>query len=105
MISTPPIDRIVRTIVAAMRPHRIVLFGSRARGDAHEDSDIDLMIEMDTALAKPYREMEIDKLFGLRDWSMDVFVYTPDEVQRLRHDVGTVVHVAEQEGEVLYERP
>lgn len=103
-LEKPPIDHIVRTIVEAMDPRRIVLFGSYARGTPHEDSDIDLMVEMETDLKGPDRAIAIDRLFGRRGWAMDVFVYTPEEVQRLRDDVGTLVHVIEAEGVVLYER-
>ena len=34
----------VRRLVEAAHPRRIILFGSRARGDAHGDSDVDLLI-------------------------------------------------------------
>ena len=47
MPAQPPIDAIVRAIVERLAPRRIVLFGSRARGDADDDSDIDLMVELD----------------------------------------------------------
>jgi len=99
----PPIEQIVNRIVEYFRPHRIILFGSRARGDFHEDSDVDLLIEMDTDLRKPYREIEIDKLFPMRDWSLDVFVYTPSEIVERRENVGTLVHMAEKEGRVVYD--
>ena len=42
----PPIEEIARKIVEAFRPRRIVMFGSRARGDSRPDSDLDLMVEM-----------------------------------------------------------
>lgn len=98
------LENITSTIVARLNPYRILLFGSRARGDAHEDSDYDFLIEMDSELRGPYRAMQVGHLFPHRDWSMDVFVYTPDEIRRKRDDVGTVVYTAVREGRVLYER-
>jgi uncharacterized protein len=100
----PPLDEIVERIVQHCRPRRILLFGSRARGDHHDDSDVDLLIEMDTDLRKPFREVEIHKLFPERAWSMDVFVYTPEEIAERKPNVGTLVHMAEKEGRVLYDR-
>ena len=40
----PPVDEIVRRIVAAFHPRRILMFGSRARGEARPESDLDLCI-------------------------------------------------------------
>ncbi len=42
------IEEIVRRLVAAIDPDRIILFGSRARGDSGPDSDLDLLIIKDT---------------------------------------------------------
>ena len=38
------IDEMVRRIVAAVNPDKIILFGSHARGDAGPDSDVDLLL-------------------------------------------------------------
>lgn len=47
----------------------------------------------------------IDDLFEDRLWALDVFVYTPQEVLARRNAVGSIIHTAEAEGKVLYERP
>ena len=105
MIDSALIDRITRTIVERFNPERIVLFGSHARGDADPESDVDLFIEMESTKKPPERAIEIDRVFGLRDWPMDLFVYTPEEVERFRGVIGTLVSIVEAEGKVLYERP
>lgn len=94
----------VDIIAKAFRPKRIVLFGSYARGDADRDSDIDLFVEMETRLSPPERAIAISNLFGLRSWSLDLVVYTPDEVKRLKGIHGTLLSEIEREGQVLYER-
>ena len=105
VLESPPLDRIIATIVQAFHPRRIVMFGSRARGDARPDSDVDLMVEMETDLSPPRRAMAIDALFGLRGWAMDVLVYTPAEVEQQRRFRNSLVRVIEAEGKVLYEQP
>ena len=44
MVTREQIDAAVRILAEAARPARIVLFGSHARGDAREDSDVDFLV-------------------------------------------------------------
>ena len=104
MIIEPPIEQITRKIVEAFHPRRVVMFGSRARGDHRSDSDLDLLIEMESDLPPRQRAMQVDWLFRDRLWPMDVVVYTPEEADRLRHSRNSLVGIAEREGKVLYER-
>ncbi len=98
-------DLITRMIVERFHPRRIIMFGSRARGDAGAESDLDLMVEMETDLSPPRRAMAIDALFGLRGWAMDVLVYTPQEVEQQRQYRNSMLRIIEAEGTVLYEQP
>jgi predicted nucleotidyltransferase len=91
--------------VDELRPVRIVLFGSRARGDDAPDSDLDLFIEMTTALGYYDRMRAIYQLFPRRTWPMDVIVLTPDEVREQRKYRNSMIRDIEAEGRVLYEQP
>jgi uncharacterized protein len=99
------LEEISATIVRRFNPVRVVVFGSHARGEAGEDSDLDLFVEMETDRPPPERAIEVSAVFGLRPWSLDVVVYTTAEVARLRRIRGTLLSTIEAEGEVLYERP
>ena len=105
IISDELLSDITLRIVERFHPRRILLFGSRARGDARPDSDIDLFIEMESGKRPSDRAIEVLSLFGLRPWSMDVVVYTAEEVRRSRGNPGSLVEAIEAEGRVLHERP
>jgi len=99
------LEKIAAKIVEKFQPVRVVLFGSHARGEAGDDSDVDLFVEMETEQRPPERAIEVSAIFGLRRWPLDVVVYTPSEVERLRGVRGTLLSIIEEEGKVLYERP
>lgn len=98
------VEYMTQRIVETFHPRRIVLFGSRARGDAREDSDYDLFVEMESDKRPAQRAIEISSIFGIRLWTLDVFVYTPEEVSRLSGTIGTLLYAIQQEGRVLYEQ-
>jgi predicted nucleotidyltransferase len=98
------IHTVAAAIVQAFAPRRIILFGSHARNEAKPDSDLDLFVEMETELRPPERAAAVSAIFGLRKWSMDVLVYTPDEARRLEQSPTSFVSRIRDEGEVLYER-
>jgi len=100
------VQEVTETLVARFQPRRVILFGSHARGDAGDESDLDLFVELDSDLGKRplERALEVRKAFGLHSWPMDLLVYTSDEVARMREEGGTLLDLLETEGKVLYER-
>lgn len=95
---------IVRRLVAAVEPDKIILFGSRARGDSRPGSDVDLLIVKDST-EKPHRRPipAYESLGGL-GISKDILWYTPEEVRKWARARNHVVARALREGRVLYER-
>ena len=98
------LDEMVRRIVRRFDPDRIVLFGSHARGEAGADSDVDLLVVMPVSGSQ--REKAIEVRCALHDvrTPKDIIVVTPEEFERHRNIVGTIVRVALREGKVLYVR-
>ena len=101
-IASEVLDEIVR-VLAPYEPERIILFGSRARGEADEHSDYDLIVIKRTA--RPFLERLRDMVPYLVRLThpADILVYTPEEFERMSETgLGWVVA---QEGITLYERP
>ena len=94
----------VDRIVGRFQPSRVVLFGSRARGEATHGSDVDLLVVMNEVKDKRRAAIEIRRSLGDLPVSKDIVVATHDEIARRGHVVGTVLHAALRDGTVVYER-
>jgi predicted nucleotidyltransferase len=100
----PVLDDVVRRIAEQFSPYQIIPFGSRARGDAGPDSDIDLLV-LFPEVANPNRRAA-ELYASLADFPrpMDIVVSTSSRFERYRNVVNTVYWPASREGKVLYER-
>jgi len=92
-------DRIVRQF----HPEMIVLFGSYARGEATQDSDVDLLVVMQVAHSRREVRRQVYRALDDRLLPLDVVIATPEQVERQRSQVGTMIYPALQEGRVLYQ--
>jgi len=105
LVVDPWLSRIVGRIVRAVDPLRIVLFGSRARGDSRADSDYDLLVIVTDAPNRRAMEVEIRRSFRDVLVSADVVVATDREAQgRVPGRPAGVVYWALKEGLVVYDR-
>jgi predicted nucleotidyltransferase len=102
MLSTLDIDQLRDRITQAMQPEKIYLFGSYADGNANDESDVDLLVVMDSALTPHKRNVAVKRLFPRRSFSLDAFVYTPQEFARYRDIPGTIVYNATHHGRLLH---
>lgn len=98
--------QIVERAVASFAPERIILFGSRARGDHRDDSDYDVMFVVDPHGAeRSVVEARVREALGDLCSMMDIIIsFVANYIWR-RTDVGTLEYMAEREGRVLYSRP
>jgi predicted nucleotidyltransferase len=98
------IDEAGRRLAAAAPGAKVILFGSRARGEARPDSDLDLLvIEPDEV---PKRRAETARLRrelrGL-DVALDVIVVSAKHAEEWGHFKGSMLNEALNEGRVLVE--
>ncbi len=98
------LQQAVDRIAARFHPDMIILFGSRARGQAGPDSDADLLIVMTVDGSKRQQAVQIDLALEGIPIPIDLVVVTPEDVQKYRDVAGTIIREAMQEGKVLYDR-
>lgn len=98
------INEIVSRITSSYSPEKIILFGSHAYGQPTADSDLDIMVVMDTPELPHKRAVPLRKL--LRDIAVpkDIIVKTPAEFERFKDVIGTLVFPVAHHGRVIYER-
>jgi uncharacterized protein len=94
----------VRRIVEMFDPQQVILFGSHARGTAGPDSDADFLVVMPVTGSRRRKTVEIDLALAGIGLPKDIIVVTPEEVERYRDVVGTIIYPALREGKVLYDR-
>ena len=104
MIDERDIERVAKAIGTAAGADRVILFGSHARGDAGENSDVDLMIIADSDLPRFKRSRELYKLFRPYPFGMDLVVYTPREVENGKRSPLSFVSTVLKEGRTVYVR-
>jgi len=102
------LKHLVQEIVREVDPEEIWLFGSRARGEAGPDSDVDLLIvEREPFGPERSRLAEITRVFdALRDFplALDVLMYSREELEKWRHSLNHIAAQCVREGRLVYER-
>ena len=107
-VSYPPVTeqllaQVVRQILSVASPERILLFGSRARGDAGAESDLDILIIEDSDLPRYRRSARYRRaLCGLFP-AKDIVVWTHQEVEEWKLVPNAFITRALAESKLLYE--
>jgi len=102
------IDRLLAEVVArireAVQPERVILFGSRARGEARPESDFDLLVIKESDQPRYRRSAPLYTALADLPVEVEVVVYTPEEVREWSAVPEAFVTAALREGLVVYER-
>jgi len=103
-ITAETLEEVVRRILAAGSPVKIVLFGSQARGEAGPGSDLDVLIVENSILPRYKRAARyLRALVGVFP-AKDVVVWTPQEIEAWSGVPNAFVTTAMREGKTLYAR-
>lgn len=95
---------IVGRIVRLVDPVRIILFGSRARGDAREDSDYDVLVILDAVEHRRNARIAIAQALLDLPVAADVVVGTPTDIAADHRGPRGIVQWAAEQGHSVYER-
>ena len=102
MISEETIRRAVELLKGAASPSRIILFGSYARGDARENSDLDFLVTQPVVTARRREMVRLSDVLRPLRVPADVLVTSDRVFEEWRNIPGTVIYEANKEGKVLY---
>jgi len=97
----------IERIVSALKPEKIILFGSYANGNPTHDSDVDLLVIMKTNGNYKEKVREISMLLYPRQFPVDIIVKTPKEVEEAvlgGKDNSYFIREIVKKGKVLYDR-
>jgi uncharacterized protein len=98
------LPEITKRIRETSDPEKIILFGSYARGDNLPDSDVDLLVVMNSVQSPRSESIRIRRnLKGLLV-PVDIIVTTPEQLERHKKTVGLIYRTILTEGKVIYER-
>lgn len=93
----------LQKIIVFFQPEKVYMFGSQARGDATEDSDVDFLVVTPSGESKRNRSLKFRHLLRGNYWyPVDIVVYTSAELENEKNIKGTIAYSAVKEGTLLY---
>jgi predicted nucleotidyltransferase len=97
------IARRMKPVFTKYHIQKAILFGSFARGSQNQKSDIDLILIQETGepYFERYRGILQDLYKAVKGRDLEVFIYTPKELERISHR--RFIQRAWQEGKIIYE--
>jgi predicted nucleotidyltransferase len=96
------LEQLVRRIVQAVHPLKVILFGSAARGEMGPDSDLDVMVIMPEGThRRRTAQFLYTQLWGI-PFAVDIIVATEGDLREYADDIGFIYNSALKEGEDLY---
>ncbi len=101
---TSILKNLVDTLVREIEPDRIILFGSRARGESADRSDYDLCVLKTGVTHRRDLAKKIYRLLYDLNAPVDVIVETPERFAQLKHKRHLIYKTIAVEGQVIYEK-
>lgn len=104
-VSRKQIDLVVRKIVEAFNPEKVILFGSYAYGKPNIDSDVDMLVIMESdERPAPRTSRVLGAIHDVKTFPMDLLVRTPQELQHRLAIGDFIMQEIIEQGKELYAR-
>jgi uncharacterized protein len=103
MLKPNEIDNLVQRIVARIRPQKVMIFGSYAKGTATIESDLDLLVIKETELPMANRADDLKPLLSNALIRVDVHTYTPEEVEEYGREPFSFLNNILITGKIVFE--
>lgn len=104
MLTSRQLDEALQRLIRqTSRPAKVILFGSYARGDADEGSDLDLIVIERDLEDRAAEYLRLKEAIGRIGIGVDLLVYSEREFERRSQVPGTVPYWANKEGKVLHD--
>ncbi|HID62198.1 MAG TPA: nucleotidyltransferase domain-containing protein [Anaerolineae bacterium] len=98
------LEALLRTLIERVKPEKVVLFGSYADDTATPQSDIDLLVILESDLRRDRRQEMISRALRPRRVPVDILAYTPAEVETCMANPASFVRHILTTGKIIYER-
>ncbi len=99
------IDDLVRQIAEKFHPQKIILFGSYARGNPQPESDVDLLVIMETKMRELQQALVIEQSLDMDLFGLDLLVKTPQTLAERIALGDSFLKEITRDGRVVYEAP
>ena len=92
----------VQRILTVVQPKKVLLFGSASRGEMHKDSDLDILVVVQSGTHRRKTAQKIYRNMIGVGFAVDIIVVTEDDMEEFKDNLGMVIRPALEEGKVLY---
>jgi predicted nucleotidyltransferase len=96
------IQKLIKSLLP-YQPERVFLFGSWARGEEDELSDLDLVVIKQTSAPFWDRLREVARLLPADIGGVDILVYTPDEFTMTQQEGNAFAEMIAEEARLIYD--
>ncbi len=96
------LNKLISRIVEEVHPVQIILFGSGARGEMRQDSDLDIMVVMPDGVHRRSTAQKLYRTLSGFTIPFEFLVVTSSDLEKYKDNTGLIYHTVLLEGKQLY---